>query len=155
MKKESKFKVEGKILIPIILFAIISVITIYATRSLLPSDYQSFYLKQILWYVLGFGLAYIMMIFGNKFLYNNAYILYFIGVILLILVLLFGKPINNARCWFIIPYIGSFQPSEFMKIFLIIILSRLINDFNESRNNNDTMEEFKFLLKVLVIVGIP
>ena len=49
MKKESKFKVEGKILIPIILFAIISVITIYATRSLLPSDYQSFYLKQILW----------------------------------------------------------------------------------------------------------
>lgn len=155
MKKESKFKVEGKILIPIILFAIISVITIYATRSLLPSDYQSLYLKQILWYVLGFGLAYIMMIFGNKFLYNNAYILYFIGVILLILVLLFGKPINNARCWFIIPYIGSFQPSEFMKIFLIIILSRLINDFNESRNNNDTMEEFKFLLKVLVIVGIP
>lgn len=144
MKKESKFKVEGKILIPIILFAIISVITIYATRSLLPSDYQSLYLKQILWYVLGFGLAYIMMIFGNKFLYNNAYILYFIGVILLILVLLFGKPINNARCWFIIPYIGSFQPSEFMKIFLIIILSRLINDFNESRNNNDTMEEFKF-----------
>ena len=155
MKKESKFKVEGKILIPIILFAIISVITIYATRSLLPSDYQSLYLKQILWYVLGFGLAYIMMIFGNKFLYNNAYILYFIGVILLILVLLFGKPINNARCWFIIPYIGSFQPSEFMKIFLIIILSRLINDFNESRNNNDTMEEFKFLLKVLVTVGIP
>ena len=119
MKKESKFKVEGKILIPIILFAIISVITIYATRSLLPSDYQSLYLKQILWYVLGFGLAYIMMIFGNKFLYNNAYILYFIGVILLILVLLFGKPINNARCWFIIPYIGSFQPSEFMKIFFL------------------------------------
>ena len=57
MKKESKFKVEGKILIPIILFAIISVITIYATRSLLPNDYQSLYLKQILWYVLGFGLA--------------------------------------------------------------------------------------------------
>ena len=102
----------------------LNLITIYATRSLLPSDYQSLYLKQILWYVLGFGLAYIMMIFGNKFLYNNAYILYFIGVILLILVLLFGKPINNARCWFIIPYIGSFQPSEFMKIFLIIILSR-------------------------------
>lgn len=155
MKKESKFKVEGKILIPIILFAIISVITIYATRSLLPSDYQSLYLKQILWYVLGFGLAYIMMIFGNKFLYNNAYILYFIGVILLILVLLFGKPINNARCWFIIPYIGSFQPSEFMKIFLIITLSRMIGDFNAEKKNNDINEEFRFLIKVLIVVGIP
>lgn len=155
MMKESRFKVEGKILLPIILFAIISVITIYCTRSLLGVDYQNLYLKQILWYTLGFILAYIMMIFGNKFLYNNAYILYFIGVILLVLVLFLGKPINNARCWFIIPYIGSFQPSEFMKIFLIIILSRLINDFNETKNINDTMEEFKFLLKILVIVGIP
>lgn len=155
MMKESRFKVEGKILLPIILFAIISVITIYCTRSLLGVDYQNLYLKQILWYTLGFILAYIMMIFGNKFLYNNAYILYFIGVILLVLVLFLGKPINNARCWFIIPYMGSFQPSEFMKIFLIIILSRLINDFNETKNINDTMEEFKFLLKILVIVGIP
>ena len=55
----SKLYTALQILIPIILFAIISVITIYATRSLLPSDYQSLYLKQILWYVLGFGLAYI------------------------------------------------------------------------------------------------
>ena len=153
--RESKFKVEGKILLPIILFAIISVITIYCTKDLLPSDFKFLYLKQILWYFIGFILAYVMMIFGNKFLYNNAYVLYIIGVILLFLVLFIGKPINNARCWFIIPYIGSFQPSEFMKIFLIIILSRLINDFNEEKNNNDTMEEFKFLLKVLFIVGIP
>lgn len=153
--KESKFKVEGKILLPIILFAIISVITIFCTKDLLADEFQNLYLKQILWYTMGFMLAYIMMIFGNKFLYNNAYILYFIGVILLVLVLFIGKPINNARCWFIIPYIGSFQPSEFMKIFLIIILSRLINDFNETKNNNDTMEEFKFLIKILVIVGIP
>ena len=38
MIKESKFKVEKNILIPIILFAIISVVTIYATRSMLSSD---------------------------------------------------------------------------------------------------------------------
>ena len=140
MKKESKFKVENCILIPIILFAIISIITIYSTRSLLSSEYQNLFLKQALWYLLGFGMAYIMMIFGNKFLYNNAYIFYIVGVILLILVLFLGKPINNARCWFIIPYIGSFQPSEFMKIFLIITLSRMINDFNEERRNNDVNE---------------
>lgn len=155
MKKESKFKVENCILIPIILFAIISIITIYSTRSLLSSEYQNLFLKQALWYLLGFGMAYIMMIFGNKFLYNNAYIFYIVGVILLILVLFLGKPINNARCWFIIPYIGSFQPSEFMKIFLIITLSRMINDFNEERRNNDVNEEFKFLLKILIVVGIP
>lgn len=155
MIKESKFKVEKNILIPIILFAIISIITIYATRNMLSSDLQNLYLKQLLWYILGFGIAYLMMTVGNKFLYNNAYIFYLIGVTLLVLVLFFGKEINNAKCWFVIPYLGSFQPSEFMKIFLIITLSRMINDFNLERNNNDITEEFKFLLKVLIVVGIP
>ena len=153
--KESKFKVEKSILIPLILFGIISTITIYSTRSILDIEYHNLYLKQILWYVIGFGIAFIMMRLGNKFFYHNAYIFYIIGVILLILVLFLGKDINNARCWFVIPYIGSFQPSEFMKVFLIITLSRMINDFNEEKNTTDTMEEFKFLLKVLVIVGIP
>lgn len=155
MSQESKFKVEKSILIPIILFAIISVITIYATRELLTEDLQGLYLKQILWYGIGFVIAYLMMTFGNKFLYNNAYVFYLIGVILLILVLFLGKDINNARCWFVIPFIGSFQPSEFMKIFLIITLARMISDFNEEKNTSDIKEEFKFLLKVLVIVGIP
>jgi rod shape determining protein RodA len=155
MIKESKFKVENNILIPIILFAIISVITIFSTRSMLDSDLQSLYLKQILWYFLGFGIAYLMMTVGNKFLYNNAYIFYIVGVILLVLVLFFGKEINNARCWFVIPYIGSFQPSEFMKIFLIITLARMINDFNVERYSDDLQEEFKFLIKVLIVVGIP
>lgn len=155
MVKESKYKVEKNIIIPIILFAIISVISIFTTRNLLSSDLQNLFLKQILWYVLGFIVAYLMMSFGNKFLYNNAYIFYIVGVILLILVLFFGKEINNARCWFVIPYIGSFQPSEFMKIFLIIILARMINDFNENRRLNDINEEFKFLIKVLIVVGIP
>ena len=155
MIRESKFKVDKNIIIPIILFALISVISIYCTKDLLSSDLQNLYLKQILWYTLGFGIAYIMMTIGNKFLYDNAYIFYIIGVILLVLVLFFGKEINNAKCWFVIPYIGSFQPSEFMKIFLIITLARMINDFNEEKGSSDITEEFKFLLKVLLVVGIP
>ena len=155
MIKESKFKVEKNILIPIILFGIISVIAIYATRGMLSSDLQNLFLKQILWYFLGFGVAYLMMTVGNKFLYNNAYVFYMIGVILLVLVLFFGSEINNAKCWFVIPYIGSFQPSEFMKIFLIITLSRMINDFKIEKGSSSIQEEFKFLLKVLVVVGIP
>lgn len=155
MHKESKFKVEKSILIPIILFAIISIFTIYATRSLIADDLQNLYLKQLLWYGVGFIIAYLMMTVGNKFLYNNAYIFYLIGVIMLIMVLIFGKEINNARCWFVIPFIGSFQPSEFMKIFLIIILSRMITDFKEEKRNTDVSDEFRFLIKILVIVGIP
>ena len=95
------------------------------------------------------------MTFGNKFLYNNAYVLYIIGIISLILVLIIGKDVNNAKCWFQIPYIGSIQPSEFMKVFLIITLARMINDFNENYISPTTGEEFKFLIKVMIIVTIP
>ena len=65
------------------------------------------------------------------------------------------KLIKFAKCWYVIPYIGSFQPSEFMKIFLIITLSRMITDFKEEKANAEVNDEFKFLLKVLLVVGIP
>ena len=155
IKNISKYKVEKTILIPIIIFFIISLITIYSTKSILGIEYQNLWIKQIVWYILGLTIAYLMMGIGNKFLYNNAYIFYIIGVILLILVLFFGIDVNNARCWFKIPYLGSFQPSEFMKVFLIITLARMINDFHEENDNPEIIDEFKFLIKILIIVFIP
>ena len=155
LKKISKFKVDYNILIPIFIFFIVSIISIYSTKRLLSNDYNNLWIKQIVWYVIGFGLAYLTMIYGNKFLYNNAYIFYIIGVILLFLVLFFGTTVNNATCWFKIPFIGTIQPSEFMKVFLIIILARIISDFNEKNKNADIVDELKLILKVLLIVFIP
>jgi len=100
-------------------------------------------------------LSYIVMAVGNKFLYNNAWWFYFLGVLSLFFVLIFGIERNNATCWFKIPYIGTIQPSEFMKIFLIIILSKLINDFNEKYLDPTIKEEFFFLIKVMILVLIP
>ena len=155
MKNISKYKVELNIIIPIILFFIISIISIYSTKRLLTAEYSNLWIKQSIWYIIGIILAYSVMAIGNKFLYNNAYIFYIIGVILLALVLPFGITVNNATCWFKIPFIGTIQPSEFMKIFLIIILSRMINDYNETYKNPDSITELKFILKVLLIVFIP
>ena len=155
MKHISKYKVELSILIPILIFFIISIVSIYSTKKLLPIEYSNLWTKQIIWYILGITLAYGTMILGNKFLYNNAYIFYIIGVILLALVIPFGITVNNATCWFKIPLIGTIQPSEFMKIFLIITLSRMINDFNTKCNNPDIIDELKFIIKILIIVFIP
>ena len=138
-----------------ILFGIISIVTIFCTKDLLDVESQNLWIKQIFWYTSGFFIAYFLMAIGNKFFYNNAYIFYGLGVLSLILVLIFGIDVNNARCWFKIPYIGTLQPSEFMKIFLMIILARMINEFNEKHTNPDITEEFKFLLKVLIILLIP
>lgn len=155
IKQISKYFIEKVILIPIILLGIISIISIYSTKSVLGVDAEFLWLKQLIWYIVGFAIALTMMKIGNKFFYNNAWWLYFLGIILLILVLFFGIEINNAKCWFKIPYIGTLQPSEFMKVFLIIILARLINEFNEIYITPTVMDEFKFLIKISIIVIIP
>lgn len=154
MKNISKYKVEYGILIPLIIFAIISITTVYSAQNLLPEYSSNLYLKQLIWYVLGFGIAYFIMFIGNKFLYNSAYILYVINVILLVLVLFFGKEVNNSKCWFELGFF-SLQPSEFMKVILILTLSRMINDFNTEYDNPSVETEFKFILKVMLIVFIP
>ena len=154
MKSTSKYKVDISIFLCIILFAFLSVVTIMSAQSLLI-DESSLVLRQILWYIIGFILIYFTMFIGNKFLYKNAWILYIIGVLSLILVLFFGAVINDARCWFKIPGIGNIQPSEFMKIILIIVLGKVINDFKEKYQTPSIKQEFLFLIKVAIIVGIP
>ena len=154
MRNNSKFKIDISILVCIILFAIISIVTIGSAQKLLTEE-TNLVFKQIMWYGVGFILIGLVMFVGNKFLYKNAWILYIVGILSLILVLVFGADINNARCWFRIPGIGNIQPSEFMKIILIIVLGRMINDFKEKHNEPTVKQEFIFLIKVAIIVGIP
>lgn len=155
MKKVSKYKVDKYILIPLILFAIISILTINSAEELLPSYLDGLAIKQAMWYIIGFVLAYFIMFIGNSFIYKNIWILYGIGVISLTLLLFFGTPINDARCWFSIPGIGTIQPSEFMKIILILTLGTTIHKFNEEYSDPSISDEFKFLIKIAIIVLIP
>ena len=154
MRNTSKYKIDISILICIVLFAIISIVTIGSAQKLLI-DETNLVLKQIMWYGIGFILIGFIMFIGNKFLYKNAWILYIVGVVSLILVLFFGATINDAKCWFKIPGIGNIQPSEFMKIILIIVLGRMINDFKQKYNTPTLKQEFIFLIKVCIVVGIP
>ena len=153
MKNTSKFKVDISILLCIILFAIISLISISSAQKLLSNN--NLVIRQTIWYVIGFILIGFVMFIGNKFLYKNAWILYFLGILSLILILFFGATINEARCWFKIPGIGNIQPSEFMKIILIIVLGKVINEFKEKYDNPTIKEELLFLIKIILIVGIP
>ena len=56
MKNISKYKVEYGILIPLIIFAIISITTVYSAQNLLPEYSSNLYLKHIILYVLAFGI---------------------------------------------------------------------------------------------------
>ena len=151
---KKKYSIDFTILIPIIVFSIISIITIYSAEGILieQNDYT---LRQIIWYGIGFLVAGLIMFIGNEKILKATWILYIIGIILLVLLLFFGEPLNNAKCWFIIPGIGAFQPSEFMKIILILTLSVMIKNFHNKYNKPTLKEEFVFLFKVMITVLVP
>ena len=153
MKKLLKYKIDKFIIIPIILFIVVSLISIYSAQEIVGKN--DLVLRQGLWYIIGLIVIFFIMFIGNNSIYKSSWILYIIGNIFLFLLLIFGKEINNARCWFSIPGVGTIQPSEFMKIILIIILGKSINDFNEKYKNPSIKEEFVFLLKIGFIVLIP
>ena len=151
MKQNTIIKL--KIIIPIIIFMIISIISIYSSQNLLSSSYNLLYLKQIIWYFIGFILIALIYNINNKYINNYPYILYIIGNFLLVMVLLFGTESNGAKCWFTIPILGSFQPSEFMKIILILILSDFLY---KNKNIKKTFKnELLIIIKSFIIILIP
>ena len=148
-------KIDLTIVIPIVLFFIISITTIYSAMTYLSPDNGNLALKQAIWYLVGVIIIVILFKLKNDYLYRNAWLLYIIGNILLVSLLLFAPEINNSKCWFVIPYIGSFQPSEFMKIFIMLVLAVMISNFRETTDHPSIKEEFIFILKTLIVVLIP
>jgi len=148
-------RLNKKILIPICVMAIISIITIYSALTYTSSELGNLALKQALWYFIGALLVAFLIRMKNEYLYRHTIFLYVIGNILLLGLLLFADPVNNSKCWFTIPGIGSIQPSEFMKIFLMLMLATMIHNFRSDYNNPSVKEEFVFILKSFAIVLIP
>ena len=151
--KLRNFKVDKWLVICVLLFSIISVFTIGSAQRLI--GVYDLMRRQIIWYLIGFVLIFLIMKIKNDFFIKYTWILYVIGVLLLGLLLVFGSRVNGARCWFNIPGIGTFQPSEFMKIILIVTLANMINRFNNANSNPTCFEEFVFILKILFVVLVP
>ena len=147
------FKVHKWLLITIMLFSFISVLSICSAQKLLGAN--DLMVRQIVWYLIGFVLIIFVMKIKNDFFIKYIWIFYLISVVLLGLLLVLGTPVNNARCWFSIPGIGTFQPSEFMKIILIITLANMINKFNNEYSKPTCLDEFLFIIRILLVVLVP
>ncbi len=151
MKK--KIFIDKEILIYLSLFFIISITSIYSFTTFLYSDNLVLVKKQIIYYVLGILLILLINKIGIKKILQISTYIYLVNVLLLLLVLIFGKEINGIKAWFNIPYIGSFQPSEFMKIGITLLVCKLISEFD--KKNNGFKDEFILIIKIGIIVLIP
>ena len=135
--------------------AIVSIITIYSALTYTSKSLGNLALKQAVWYIVGFILVFILLKLKNEYLYRHAWVLYIIGNVLLLWLLLFATPINNSKCWLIIPGIGSIQPSEFMKVFIMLALATMIHNFRSDYKNPSIKDEFIFILKTFLVVLVP
>lgn len=94
----------------------------------------NFALKQIQWYFIGFVAISVIMIIDFDRYQKIAWYLYSFAMILLIgleLQVPGAVTIKGATAWYRLPGIGNFQPSEIMKLFLIIVIGRIIANHNE------------------------
>ncbi len=142
-----------KIIVFIILFSIISIISIYSSTFILSSNYKYIHIKQALWYLIGFMFIFILYKKKKEFFYKYGTFLYIFTNLLLLLVLFFGTETNGAKAWFTITGIGAFQPSEFMKVVLIIVLANMLNNYN--RLEKTFKNELMIIIKCLIITLIP
>jgi len=125
---------DWSILLVVLLLSLIGVITIYsATRPVLDAEQQSFYFRQFFWIGLSFISFIIVSSVDYKWLIRYAYQIFFLGVLLLIIVLLAGREGMGAQRWLSLGFL-SFQPSEFFKLFFIVAMSRYLSESGNDRN---------------------
>lgn len=142
----------------LVLLAIISVTIINSAMG--GGQYSAnFSIRQILYYVFGGFIAFLIMLISPKKLMKYTYLLYFLlCAALFILIIIPETPftpiINGAKSWYKLGPI-SVQPSEFMKIVLILALAKLISKHNQFTFNKSLETDFKLLLKIFGISVIP
>jgi rod shape determining protein RodA len=109
------------------LLAVVGVVNLYSATSAARAALSDVYVQQVYWLVGGGILATIVAAIDYRHYERLGYALYGFGVVLLLLVFILGREIRGSSRWI---YIGSFsfQPSEFMKLFLIVALAKYLHD---------------------------
>ncbi|MGD8188824.1 rod shape-determining protein RodA [Brevibacillus ginsengisoli] len=106
--------------------------------------------KQLLWYLFGFIVLTVCLLFDYRLYHGLTYILYGIGIILIIGVL-FTTERNGATSWYKLGPI-LFQPSELMKVFTILAGARYLAKREEK---GERFDKFHQLIPFFVMVGVP
>ncbi|WP_394832008.1 rod shape-determining protein RodA [Pendulispora rubella] len=128
---------------------VIGVVNLYSATSVAKASLSDLYIQQVYWFVGGGILATAIAVIDYRHYERFGYALYAFGIVLLLLVFVLGRDIRGSSRWI---YFGSFgfQPSEFMKLFLIIALAKYLHDDPKSEGRRLTD-----LVLPAMIAGVP
>ncbi|MEK4565969.1 FtsW/RodA/SpoVE family cell cycle protein [Alkalihalobacillus sp. FSL R5-0424] len=130
-----KSKLDYNMLFLLFLFMVISCFYIYEAQELQQYS-TNFMLRQFIFFVALFILVTAMSYIDIDFIKQSHWFLYGFGIIILIGLLIVPDSLvrgedNGAIRWYNLPVIGSFQPAELTKIFLIITFASIISKHKE------------------------
>ena len=106
----------------VLLMSIFSVVEIYSAT--LHTKFHGFHTRQIEFLALGIPLMFVMSMIDYHKLLDIAHWAYGISIVSLIAVLVVGHKVLGARRWIAFPGGIHFQPSEWIKLVLIIVSAR-------------------------------
>lgn len=148
MRKRELKNMEWGILVVAIILSIIGIVALFSATQ--ETEYDEFS-KQIIWLVVSLIAMVIIMFIDYNLLLKASPVLYGLAIILLIAVL-FTKPVNGATSWF---NIGAFslQPGEFSKVAVILFLTFVITKIQ--RKGQEEINRPTRLLIILSVLAVP
>ena len=154
-------RIDYSLILPVLMLLSIGVVAIYiAVSHDYPDNAWPMVGQQIAWIAVGFLLSFILMFFNTKFLWKITPYLYVFGLGLMVLPLIFYSQSlvasTGAKNWIAIRGVTLFQPSEFMKISYILMLSRLVVHFLQQHKQDErTLALDFFLILKLGLYTVP
>jgi len=131
----------------VLLICLIGVAQIYSAT--LHTKFAGAYIKQLYWSAGGLALMFFISLVNYEALLDRVHWLYGIALISLVLVLTIGQRYLGARRWIKLPLGVHFQPSEWVKLILILVLAKY---FSELRQRDASLGD---LFKAGLIGGVP
>ena len=106
-------------------------------------------IKQIYWVLAGVGMMFVISAISYQALLDKIHWFYIVAVASLVAVLVFGQKYLGARRWIKMPGGNHFQPSEWVKLILILAVAKYFADMRQRELS------WSDLLKAGAIVLVP
>jgi len=150
---QARDRFDWPLFISVALIAVVGIVNLYSATSVYGAARGELYLNQVYWLVAGGIIAIIVAAIDYRYIEQAGYVIYAIGISLLIIVLILGKDIRGSARWINIGSFG-FQPSEFMKIALTVALAKYLHNDpkTESRSLRDLAIPVLLTLVPVVLV---